>query len=200
MRIFAVAAALAALTTGAQAATVASGATTVDNSAGIVMDGSGTTIASDNAAYNNQDIGADWVWDTNSFDVNRASFTFNFDLSGFDVTTAALTGIWGVDNIGSILLNGVEIASLTGIFSGNFAWNNLYGTSDSSLFNAGLNTVTYLAEDLGGPGAIRATILVEADELPGSEIADSPSQVPLPAGGLLLVTGLGLLALRRRKG
>ena len=196
MRIFAMAAAIAAITTTAHAATVSSGATSVSNDGGITLDGAGTTVSSYHRAYNSTDIGADWVWDTHVSDVNSASFTFIFDLSGFDAATAVLSGLWGVDNIGSILLNGVEIASMTDVVISNFSLNHSYGTSDSSLFYEGLNTVNYLAEDRGGQAAFRATVLVEADAL----VPDQLSEVPLPAGGFLLLSGLGLLVLRRRYG
>lgn len=197
MRFFLVAAACAVLSTSAHAATVASGATRIGDTGGITLDGPGTSIASDNSAYNHEDIGADWVWGGDIETTDHAGFTFAFDLTGYDLTTAVLSGLWGVDNVGSILLNGTEIASLTDVIYANFRSNNVYNISDSSLFSAGLNTVSFLVDDRGGPGAFRATALVEADKLLLDDNG-TPSEVPLPAGGLLLVSGLGLMVLRRR--
>lgn len=180
------------LATGAQAATVASGVTAVGDTGGIDAQGAAVAIASNNSAYFSGATtpASAWVWVGNINTVNNVVFEFTFDLTGYDVTTASLSGLWGVDNTGTIALNGTPIASLTSVVSGNYTALRSYGTSLASLFNAGSNTVTYNMIDNGGPGAFRATAEVTADV----------SAVPLPAGAPLLVGGLALLGwMRKRK-
>ena len=101
---------------GAQAATVATGSTLVGDAGGIDAVGPNDSIASNNAAYSNEVTTPDseWVWIGNINTVNAANFEFSFDLTGFDVATAALEGVWGSDNVGSISLNGTLIAQLLG--------------------------------------------------------------------------------------
>lgn len=190
MKFFATLALAMVLPVAAQAAVVQQGGTAVGDLGGITAIG-GTSVASNNGAYDNSAtaISSGWVWIGDISSNNNASFEFNFDLTGYDAATASLSGLWGVDNEGSISLNGTEIASLTGAVFGHFSSLNSYGTTDGSLFNAGLNTLRFDAVDLGGPGAFRATATVSADAI---------SPVPLPAGAPLLLAGLGALGFARR--
>ncbi|MCF7702112.1 VPLPA-CTERM sorting domain-containing protein [Loktanella sp. M215] len=176
----------------ANAATVLSGSTKVGDTNNIVAVG-GPSILSNNAAYTYEATtpASDWVWIDDVNDNDIAKFVFKFDLSGYNLATANLSGVWGVDNAGSIQLNGTEISILS---YGYPAFQTLtsYGSTDASMFLAGVNTLTFNGLDQGGQGALRATAIVTADA--------AVSPVPLPAAGLMLFAGLGgLVAARRRR-
>ncbi len=193
MRLFLAATLAFGLSTAAHAAVVGQGSTLAGDAGGIDAQGADVSIVSDNDAYSDEITvqPSEWVW-VGSINAPSATFEFSFDLTGFDVSTASLDGVWGVDNFGSILLNGTLIAELTGNVVDHFSILRGYGTDDAGLFNQGLNTVTYAMFNGGpGPAAFRATAVVEADPI---------SAVPLPAGGLLLLGALAGLGLRRRVG
>jgi hypothetical protein len=201
--VLACTATILALATGAQAATVDQASTRVGPGGGIEPV-SGVEIASDNLAYDNGPTApaSDWVWIDDTETTNSATFEFAFSLAGFDRDTATLSGVWGVDNLGEVRLNGnllAEFTSITTATFNNLSGNGAYGTSDSAFFNPGGNTLTFsLRDDPGAPAssnqaAFRATAIVEATPLP----------VPLPAGAPLVLAGLvalGALRLARRPG
>ncbi|WP_240705156.1 VPLPA-CTERM sorting domain-containing protein [Pacificoceanicola onchidii] len=193
MKAFAIAAFFAAGATMAPAATVATGSTLVGDTGGINAEGAAVNYGAavfGGLTMDPTDPASVWVWANNGATPDTPVFEFEFDMAGFDVSTAALEGQWAVDNNAWAYLNGTLIASLTGTVVDNFNFLHDYGTSDASLFNAGLNTLRFEAEDLGGFEAFRASVTVSADAL---------APVPLPASALLLLLGVGGLgAIRRR--
>jgi len=121
---------------------------------------------------------------------NPLNFTFSFSLTGFDVLTAELTGLWGVDNVGSVFLNGQMISSLSGVVTGNFnVLHTLSAGPGSTAFFAGLNVLSFDVENRGGPGAFRASVAVTADAKP----------VPEPTTLAIFALGIMGLASRRLK-
>lgn len=169
------------------AATVAQGATRVDDSFNIVPL-SGSSIASTNSAYDNSTTNpsSDWVWVGDIEGTNSADYIFDFDLAGFDPSTAGISGLWGADNAVSILLNGASVFSSASSGPDNFDSLNSFAISDASLFNAGSNQLWFNLTDAGGPAAFRSVVEVEA------------AVVPLPATGALLFLGVGgLFGVRR---
>jgi VPDSG-CTERM motif len=139
-----------------------------------------------------------WIWvNANGFgDVNGANYTFRltFDLTGFNPASASLSGSWGVDNNGSIMLNGsaaigTGALSLTGGNTGNF--NIFHDFSITGGFVAGINTLDFVAENDGGPGGLNVTNLMGTATATGTPDAGST----LPLLGFALA-GLGIL---RRK-
>lgn len=181
---------LSGMALSARAATVAQGSTLAGDAGGIDLVGAAVSVAAGNPAYFNgaTDPVSEWVWASSGA---TAQFQFTFDMTGYDLSTASLFGEWGVDNNGTVSLNGTQLASLGGSATGNFSMLHAYGTSDAGLFNSGLNTLSFALVDTNAPAAFRATATVSVDT----------ATVPLPAGGALLVAALGALGLsRRRKG
>ena len=101
-------------------------------------------------------------------------YRISFDLTGFDETTANISGEWGVDNDGTdILLNGAS----TGNFNGN-GFAGLTPFSITSGFIAGVNTLDFVVTNAGaaaGPTGLRVemtgTVLVPGEP---PSILDSP--------------------------
>jgi hypothetical protein len=66
------------------------------------------------------------------------SFSTTFDLTGYDVSSASLSGGWTVDDAGTLSLNGHVISTL-----GSFLWGQLNSFSaPNAYFVPGVNTLT----------------------------------------------------------
>jgi hypothetical protein len=114
---------------------------------------------------------------------NTTVYRLTFDLTGFDFTTASITGSFGADNSGAVLLNGAA----TGFTSNGFG--SLSDFTLTSGFVAGINTLDFSVTDFGPPGALRV------DNLTGTV-----GEVPEPAMlGLFGLGAIGLAAARRRR-
>lgn len=127
-----------------------------------------------------------WIWQTVSGGPTNVVRTFrrSFDLTGYNLATASITGRWSTDNLGAdIVLNGVS----TGFTCNGFGdWCNF---SAATGFVAGINTLDFRVTDLGAISGFRAEGLVDA------------ALVPEPAAWAMLITGFGLTgaAMRRRQ-
>lgn len=249
---------LATLANSASAATVAEGWTrknnqyftsdyglTAEDTNGVSANASGNPYALASSLAGVTDA-AGWVWgseaDTNSpnrFAVNYAVYRFTFDLTGYDVSTAAVSGQWAADNYAYIAINPGDIyaggstpitfddamndldviASLAWdanaapqvnaanhAFLSSYGYGAGYGTGDTSFFNAGINELVFVVFDseFNNPssppnqsaGGLLASSFVTA------QAAEVLAPMPLPAGAMLGLSGLALLAgvgRRRRK-
>lgn len=194
--------ATAIIASSASAATVGSAATGSTSVGGFVMNGGQAMIDVSNGAYTSvpgdTSPPSTWVWDeAGSQSVNTTNtFVWTFDLTGFDMSTAALTGLWGVDNFGTASLNGTVIGTIDFGFPAFQTLDAVADGTNTPIFVAGTNTLSFSATNgfqtgsgNPGPGAFRAGVTVTADVAP----------VPLPATGLLLAGALGGIGFMRRR-
>lgn len=131
-------------------------------------------------------------WITPAADTNGPegdySYELTFDMTGLDVSTAAISGRWSVDNVGAeILLNGVGTLNFNG--NGFGGWTDfVIAPSLDDAFLPGLNTLTFNV--FNGPGAGPTGLRVEF-------LSATAAPVPEPSTALLALIGLGTF-LRRR--
>ena len=186
---------------GANAALIASYGT---GSSGSVTGGTLTTDTAWAYDYNNNAYyqgattpASNWIWGIDPNKDATINFTFSFDLTGYDVSTVSLAGMWGADNIGSVSLNGNLLSDLptaTPKYT-NFRTLTSYSTSETSYFNQGVNNLVYTVTNVGGPGAFRAAGEVFADLGPNP----APASVPAPASLMLVLLGLAGFRARQRQ-
>ena len=141
---------------------------------------------------------SNWVWGVDPGQDATINFTFSFDLTGYDLNTVSLSGLWGVDNYGSVALNGNLVSALPAVTPKytNFRTLTAYSTSEVSYFNQGMNSLVYSATNDGGPGAFRAAGEVFADFAPAPP---QPASVPAPASLMLVLAGLAGFGARKRQ-
>lgn len=137
---------------------------------------------------------SNWVWTNDPSEDATINFTFSFDLTGYDLYTVSLSSVWGVDNVGSVSLNGNQLSVLPSVVVGNFNVLTAFSTTDASYFNQGVNSLVFNVSNAGGVGAFRAAGEVYADLIPTPD----PIAVPAPATLLLVALGLVTLGLRKR--
>ncbi len=123
-----------------------------------------------------------------SYDSSSAGtykWTLQFNLTGYNATTASFEGKFSADNNAVAYLNGNNIGSAAGFSS----WYNF--SAGSSLFNAGVNNLEFVVTNLkgsGNPTGLRV-------EMTNSNV----SAVPLPGAVWFFMSGmLGLLAVKRK--
>ena len=136
-----------------------------------------------NGAYAADDADSRWVSYSGSpfGGSGLTAFETTFDLTGYDLASAVLSGRWGADNEGVIKLNGTVIATLSGTKYENF--NQLCQFGATSGFVSGLNTLRFEVNDTGVPMAFRT------DDM--SLTANLSSAVPEPATWAMMIVGFG---------
>ena len=85
------------------------------------------------------DASSSWIAaNPNSTAGNNGTYSLNFDLSGYTLSSVSLSGSWTIDDAGSLYLNGNLLGSL-----GNGNWGSLFSFSaPNSDFVAGVNTLS----------------------------------------------------------
>ena len=117
------------------------------------------------------------------------TFTFpislTFDLTGFDPTSASITGRWAADNCGDVSLNGTVTSGVISDCESFGSFQDFTAFSFTGGFVAGINTITMNITDgvSGNPSAGRLEFLT-------SSVVNG-SSVPEPT--TLLLLGLGLM-------
>ena len=189
--------AFVALSAASQASTVSIFSTGVDGSGNVVAgadqhySSTGPTTPYVHPAYVPNDSTSQWIGDEN-FTPNGSPVGYSVNFTLTEAGDAILTGSWGVDNQGiDILVNGHSTGiSLLGVVVNNFNHLTSFTTTlaQSAFFQVGLNTLTFLVQNDGGPGAFRAAGL-------------SVTATPIPPSILMFLTalgGMGFVAYRRR--
>jgi hypothetical protein len=143
--------------------------------------GGGPAVTYYNPAYIGDTSTSRWV--SYSADGYPGLSTVDFVTAFTANSTALVSGLWGADNFGTILVNGVQVAELDGTVFENF--NQLHSFS----FNpqVGSNTLVVRLTDTGPPTAFRI------DGFAGA--------VPEPSTWAMMVlgfAGVGFMAYRRK--
>lgn len=163
-----------------------------------ITSGPNITVATSGQVVANQltgtyavDVNSQWIWvNANGGPTGTYVFTQTFDLTGFDPSTATISGSWAADNEGFIQLNGSStnigsgVLSLSGNLISNF--ENFSNFSLNSGFIPGINTLEFVITNPGGPGGFNATNL-------------RGSVDPIPEPSSLLLLSLAVLGISNRR-
>lgn len=144
-------------------------------------------------------LGGDQQTNYSSATDSVVTWSLNFDLTGYDVATASITGRWATDNSGVLLLNGQAISTIEG--NGYTGWTNF--SSISRYFTTGVNTLSFVVTDYANSVYNYTGVRVEfasaiANAVPRNNPTASP--VPEPQTYAMMIAGLaalGFLARRR---
>jgi hypothetical protein len=146
------------------------------------VEGGGSAITYFNPAYFADSSTSRWVSVDAAGGPGNSTVTF---ITTFTAdSTDTVSGLWGTDNFGSILVNGATVAQLFNTDVNNF--NQLHAFSFTPLF--GLNTLEVMLTDTGPPTAFRI------DGFAGS--------VPEPSTWAMMIlgfAGIGFMAYRRKQ-
>ena len=113
-------------------------------------------------------------------------YDLTFDLTGFDESTAAISGLWSSDNGSQLLLNNVLMDTHVG---GAMAFKSFDSLNFAIGFAPGINVLSVVVNNLGGPTG------VHVDSLFGTVA------IPEPGSALLALLGMtvcGFISRRKR--
>jgi hypothetical protein len=152
--------------------------------------GGGNAITYFNSAYLPDSSTSRWI--SLSSNGNPGNGTVTFTTTFLADSTDLVSGLWGVDNFGTIVLNGTTtIATLNGTVFENF--NQLHAFSFNPTF--GVNTLSFVVTDTGPPTALRVDGFASA-------VPDVTAAVPEPSTWAMMIlgfAGLGFMGYRRSR-
>jgi len=137
---------------------------TVDGSPAVV--GDAATVPGN---YHPNTANSHWITkgiaDLTSFkDATQFIFETTFDLTGLDPSTAVLSGNYDVDNTGVILLNGVS-TGYSCLLIDQICFQPFNPFTINSGFVSGINTLTVVLNNAGGPMALLLDVHGTADPI-----------------------------------
>jgi hypothetical protein len=132
-----------------------------------------------------------WIWEKSNGQPTNVTRTFRttFNLTGFNPSTALISGLWAADNVGvDILINGISTGNKIKPLPQNL-FSSFAGFTDFSItegFISGLNTLDFIVLDKGVISGFHV------GEISGT--ADISESVPEPTAtlGLLALGTIGL--------
>lgn len=172
---------------GANGSALAAGAT--DSHYNLIYDPDGvvetSTATAANANWVQSARTAGWISPgasgNTSWSAGYYVYETTLNLTGYDPTTAVLSGLLAADDVVSIYLNHVNSAVFTA--SG---YSSVTAFSLSSGFVSGLNTVDFVVQNGSGPTGL----LVEGTAASASALAPEPAALLLVTTGVLLAAGV----------
>ena len=141
-----------------------------------------------------QNSSSKWIWVNASGDASiNSPYTIRetFNLTGENPNTAMISGSWGIDNTGMILLNGstpLGTGTMALLNNTNNNFESFHSFTITGGFVAGVNTLDFVVTDAANPGALNVNSLVGTVSVP------EPSALTP-----MLVGWIGVLAYRRVK-
>ncbi len=167
-----------------------------------IISGSGITSPAPAVVVSNQspfglyaqNSNSKWIWVNASGDAGiNSPYTIRetFNLTGENPNTAMISGSWGVNNTGMILLNGstpLGTGTMALLNNTNNNFESFHSFTITGGFVAGVNTLDFVVTDLANPGALNVNSLVGTASVP------EPS-----AMALMLVGWISVIAYRRAK-
>ena len=162
----------------------------IDSHYQVISPNSGQAVTYKHPAYIANSPTSSWIsYSSNGEPGNGvATFLTTFTLTGSSTAGAAISGLWAVDNIGEIFLNGHDTG--IGLAFGYPAFQQLHAFSitNSDWFVVGENQLTFVVTDVGPPLALRVDGLTAA--------------VPEPSTWAMMILGflgVGFMAYRRKE-